>query len=176
MTRLRRCGLVFIVVTTCIFTDNIHDIYPTHRRFKAHSAELQLPCGLVCSRARLRCARARFCWRCRARCVLTCSEMARAGCAWSFAIAGTYRDAVCSERALLPCCCVCCPSAARARRCFFCAIGCTIVSPFESHRQAGGLRPKAGGGCVSAWIVCDAVRGADCRVQCFAAGRAIGGR
>ena len=50
------------------------------------------------------------------------------------------------------------------------------MSLFESHRQAGGLRPKAGGGCVCAWIVCVAVEGAECRGQCCAVLRAIGGR
>ena len=111
--------------------------------------------------ARLRCARVRLCWRCRARGVLICSETAWAGCAWSSAV--TCRDASCtgcSERALSPVCCACCAAAARARRCFICATGCTSVSLFESLRQAGCLRPKAGGGCVSAWSVCVAVRGA----------------
>ena len=64
--------------------------------------------------------------------------------------------------------------------CCWPAIPCERAYPFVSFRisptEAGCLHPKAGGGCVRAWIVCDAVRGADCRVQCFAAGRAIGGR
>ena len=129
------------------------------------------------SRARLRCVRARLCGCCRARRVRVRFEMAWAGCACSSAV--TCRDVsctVCSERALSPVCCVCCAAAARARCCFTCATGCTIVSLFESLRQAGCLRPEAGGGCVSAWIVCDAVRGADCRVQCCCAGRASGWR
>ena len=132
--------------------------------FKQSSAELRLPCGLVCSRARLRCVRARLCGCCRARGVRVRFEMAWAGCACSSATRWWgVSCTVCSERALSPVCCACCPSAARARRCFVCATGCTSLSHFESLRQAGCLRPKAGGGCVRAWIVCDAVRGAGCR-------------
>ena len=125
------------------------------------------------SRARLRCVRARLCGCCRARRVRVRFEMPWAGCACSSAVACRgVSCTVCSEEALSPACCACCAAAARARRCFTCATGCTSVNLVESLRQAGCLRPKAGGGCVSAWIVCDAVRGADCRVQCCCAGRA----
>ena len=100
-----------------------------------------------------------------------------AGCACSSAVACRgVSCTVCSEEALSPACCACCAAAARARRCFTCATGCTSVNLVESLRQAGCLRPKAGGGCVSAWSVCVAVRGAACRVQCCRAGRASGWR
>ena len=120
----------------------------------------------------VRCFGHRWAREARARSRLACSC-----CAWSSSSSCcSISCAARSERLLLAMSGPCCADTRRVRHCFICATGCTSVSLFESHRQAGGLRPKAGGGCVSAWIVCAAVRGADCRVQCFAAGRAIGGR
>ena len=113
----------------------------------------------------------------RPRGVLICSEMAWAGCAWSSAkTCWDLSCTVCSGKALSPVGCAWCSSAARARHCFSCETGCAFLSLVDLSTEPEGLCPKAGGGCVGAWDVCVAVRGAWGRVQCCRAGRASGWR